>query len=94
LLDVAASLTAISVGIICAVNWLVPLTEDFHLHVAVNEIVLTPLQPAITLPFALNVTFPATLETAEIVMACLEATVRALPATLNEILVRSGTEFK
>jgi hypothetical protein len=72
----------------------VPLTEDLHGHVAVSETVLTPLQPGITLPFALKVTLPATLETADSVIACLEATVRALPATLNETLVVSGTTVR
>ena len=67
-----------------------PLTEDLQGHVAVRETVLTPLQPGITLPFALKVTLPATLETAEIVRSCLEATVCVLPATLNETFVVSG----
>ena len=71
-----------------------PLIEDLHWHVAVSETVLTPLQPGMTLPFALNVTLPATLETAESVMGCLEATVRALPATLNETFVVSGSTVR
>ena len=71
-----------------------PLIEDLHWHVAVSETVLTPLQPGMILPFALNVTLPATLETAESVMACLEATVCALPATLNETFVVSGSTVR
>ena len=67
-----------------------PVTEDLHWHVAVKEIVFTPLQPGMGLPFALKVILPATLDTADNVISCRDETVVALEATLNETFVMSG----